>query len=321
MQATPAVASSVPYDYSQPIVVNNYISPEASADSNSTAPTPVTTPSQQESFSRFDSGLEQFKAGNYPKALSDFTESLKLNGGDPVVHEVRALTLFALGDYQGAAATLNSLLASAPGMDWTSMSSLYGDTSDYTTQLRKLEEYCKGNPTNPSSAFVLAYHYLVIGEKDAAINALDVVVKNQPKDLTAKRMLEALRPSEEPSASQAKAAPQEAGAPETVAPVAEAPETPEVDLVGTWIAKPDKVSIELSIGEDSRFSWKALEPGKPPVELKGELTSAPIGIVLETESAGSLAGTVNPESKDKWEFLPPGAKKGSGLMFVRKGSL
>lgn len=322
VQATPALAASVPYDYSQPIVVNNYISPEASADSNATGqPAITTTPQQQQSFSKFDSGLEQFKAGNYPKALSDFTESLKLNGGDPVVHEVRALTLFALGDYQSAAATLNSLLASAPGMDWTSMSSLYGNTSDYTTQLRKLEEYCKANPTNPSSAFVLAYHYLVIGEKDAAINALNAVVKNQPQDMTAKRMLDALQPPTDPSAAQAKAAAPLAGSSEPSTPTAEVAETPEVDLVGNWVAKPDKVSIELSITEDSKFSWKALEPGKPAVELKGELTTAPNGIVLETESSGSLAGTVNPQNKDQWEFLPPGAKKGSGLMFVRKNSL
>ncbi len=44
-----------------------------------------------------------------------------------MIHEVYALSLFAIGDYEAAAATLNALLASAPGMDWTSVSSLYGD--------------------------------------------------------------------------------------------------------------------------------------------------------------------------------------------------
>ena len=43
---------------------------------------------------------------------------------------------------------------------------------------------------------MLAYHYLVLGSKDEAIRALSAVVKNQPKDVTAKRMLDALVPPE-----------------------------------------------------------------------------------------------------------------------------
>ena len=85
-------------------------------------------------------------------------------------------------------------------MDWTTMSSLYGSVDDYQTQLRKLEQYCRSNPNDPASAFVLAYQYLALGEKNDAINALRVVVKNQPKDSTAKRMLDALSPQQKPQA-------------------------------------------------------------------------------------------------------------------------
>src|SRR5262249_6800265 len=154
-----------------------------------------------------------------------------------------ALTLFALGDYKPAAAALNSLLSSAPGMDWTTMSSLYGNTDDYQTQLRKLEQYCRSNPKDASAYFVLAYQYLVIGSKDAAVKALKVVVKNQPQDATAKRMLDALAPV-------AEAAP---------APSATAADTAQTDLVGGWRAKADGTTIDLSITQDSKFDWKATQ--------------------------------------------------------------
>ena len=131
---------------------------------------------------------------SYREALSDFNVALKQLPGDAVVHEIRSLALFALGDYKAAAAGLNSLLSAAPGTDWTTMSGLYGNPDDYTVQLRKLEQFGKSNPNDPSSHFVMAYHYLVTGSTDASIEALKVVVKNQPKDVTAKRMLDAMVP-------------------------------------------------------------------------------------------------------------------------------
>ena len=86
-------------------------------------------------------------------------------------------TLFALGDYKPAAAALNSFLSSAPGMDWTTMSSLYGNIDDYQAQLRKLEQYCRRHPDDAAAYFVLAYQYLVLGAKDAPSSALQVVVE------------------------------------------------------------------------------------------------------------------------------------------------
>ena len=76
---------------------------------------------------KFDEGLAAFRAQDYVKALDSFNQSLAINAGDAVVHEVRALTLFASGNYSEAAVALNSLLAAAPGMDWTTLSSLYED--------------------------------------------------------------------------------------------------------------------------------------------------------------------------------------------------
>ncbi len=297
--------ASAPYDYSEPVVVNNYITTDADA-TGGTAQATQETPESEQALKLFDEGLAQFKSGSYQPALDTFNAALQKLPNDPVVHEVRALTLFALGDYKPAAAALNSILSSAPGMDWTTMSGLYGNADDYSVQLRKLEQFCKSNPKDSAAAFVLAYHYLVLGSKDAAISALKAVVKNQPKDVTAKRMLDALVPAEEP-------------VPPTPGPeVTPGSDAPNTDLVGTWRAKSGTTTIDLAITEDSQFSWKAAQSGKPPVELKGDLTTTGSAIALESKDQGSMAGSVKSLGPDKWQFALSGAPATDpGLSFER----
>lgn len=305
--AVPVATQSVSFDYSQPVVVNNYITTPSDAPS-SNASVAQSTPQQEQALSAFDQGLAKFKEAQYVAALSDFNSSLKSLPGDAVVHEVRALALFAVGDYKSAAAGLNSLLSSAPGMDWTTMSGLYGNTDDYTAQLRKLEQFCKDNPKDASAFFVLAYHYLVTGSKDAAVIALKVVVENQPKDITAKRMLDAISPPENQTVATPKATP-------ALLPGATVPET---DLVGTWKAQSRDTKIELSITEDSRFTWKAGDKNQPPVELSGHLSFGADGISLESKEQGAIGGTVTSMGPDQWIFAISGAPASDpGLNFTR----
>ncbi len=303
--SVPTVVQSVPYDYSQPVIVNNYY--DASA-LGSDLPVYQDPPQQQQALSYFDSGLEKFRAGQYLQSLSDFNSALKELPGDAVVHEVRALALFANGDYQSAAAGLNSLLSSAPGMDWTTMSGLYGNPDDYTAQLRKLEQFCRSNPSDASAYFVLAYHYLVTGSKEGAIAALKVVVKNQPKDITAKRMLDAMEPTQNPPV-----------VPPAPTPAnLEALPSFETDLVGQWTAQADDTKIELSITEDSRFTWKAVAKDQAPITLTGNLIADADGISLETTEQGTMGGTVESKGPDNWRFVISGAPPTDpGLSFVR----
>jgi tetratricopeptide (TPR) repeat protein len=307
--AEPLIAQSMPYDYSQPVMVNNYVS--SAADTNAPIGEPQVaqpSPSQTQALSSFDEGLAKFKDEQYIPALSEFNASLKELPGDPVVHEVRSLALFAIGDYKAAAAGLNSLLSSAPGMDWTTMSSLYGNSEDYTKQLRKLEQFCISNPTDASAHFVLAYHYLVTDSKDAAIDALKVVVANQPKDVTAKRMLDALAATGEPVA-----------APPANSQIAGVDgDAPQTDLVGSWIAESGDTRIELSIAEDSQFTWRALARDRAPVELAGQLAAESDGISLETREQGAIGGTVTSKGPDNWTFAITGAPASDpGLDFTR----
>jgi hypothetical protein len=304
--AVPTVAASVPYDYSQPVVIYNNVSSEGGAGGEAQAQSSST---DQQGLASFDEGLAAFRGGDYVGALSQLNSALKLLPNDPVVHEVRCLALFATGDYNAAAAGLNSLLAVAPGMDWTTMSGLYGNAEEYTNQLRKLERYAELNPKDASAHFVLAYHYLVTGSKDEAVNALRVVTANQPKDVTAKRMLEALVPADQ---ARTESVPADLPAADPNSSVL------TTDLVGTWKAQAGESAIELTITEDSEFVWKVQTNGRAAAELSGNLSGDSDGIQLITSDQGTMGGTVESKGQDAWRFSIDGAPKSDpGLLFQR----
>ena len=165
---------------------------------------------------------------------------------------------------------MNNLLAAAPGMDWTTLSGLYGNVDGvHHAAARAGDVLPSRSPTTPRRHFVLAYHYLVAGHDDAAAAQLKLVVARQPEDQVAKRMLAALSPAE--PTSQPPATAQPAAAPAAAPPAQTGPTT---DLVGVWRAERNGDAFELSIDENSQFTWKATPKGKPPVTLTGTMTTA-----------------------------------------------
>jgi len=296
-------AANAPYDYSQPIVVTNSIPPAAVAEGRPAAAPP---PAPPEADSLVDAALEKFRGGDFGGALAGFDRALAMSPNDSVIHEVRALTLFALGRYTEAAAALNAVLAVAPGMDWTTVSNLYPSVDTYTRQLRRLEDFCRANRDDAAARFVLAYHYLVAGHGDEAADELEQVVRIQPEDVVARRLLEALRPA--PREAAANAADQ-AGADRTPQPRDDAtdPARPRTDLVGRWKATNGGETVELAITAEATFTWKATSPGRPAVELSGGVETAADAIRLESESAGVMVARVAPRGSDAFEFSLPGA--------------
>lgn len=316
----PAIAAASAWDYSQPVVVNNYLNSTATADGGvaggAQTPGGINEPPAA-ALTNLDRGLERFRAGSYSSALSSFEAALRQMPGDAVPHELRALTLFALQRYTESAAALNSLLASAPGMDWTTLSGLYDNTDRYTEQLRALEEYTRRQPDDAAGYFVLAYHYLVIGAKDEAIGALREVVRLQPSDTTAQRMLQALDPESLPAPEPRSAADQPAAAapqPAAAGNPAQQPAAPvelgdgepvaSTDLVGRWRAEAQGTTIELIIDEEGGFEWMATQPDGSVIRLSGVLEASAEQLVLESQTQGSMVGGVVSRGNDAWRFQP-----------------
>jgi Flp pilus assembly protein TadD len=323
------VATATPvYSYSTPIVIQDVqpvVIQETVRVENAEAPvaaatqTPAPPQPDDAGMKAFNEGMAEFKQGRYAEALVKFDVALAKLPGDPVVHEMRALSYFALGQFQQSAAVLNALLATTPGMDWTTMSGLYGNVDDYTEQLRALESHITSNPDDAAARFVLAYHYLVTGHTDDAIAELEIVVKLQPKDVTAQQILAGLQPARSAPAPTAAAVANSAAAPASTEAAKPAVEGPTTDLVGSWKATNPDVTIELTVTEEFGFTWKATPKDKPPVELKGELSMQGELLVLGTETQGAMSGQVTSEGADQFRFTPPGAPATEqGLTFVRQ---
>jgi tetratricopeptide (TPR) repeat protein len=186
----PAVAV---FDYSQPIPVADSELLDAQADE---VPGQDTQPAEDANTSAtapFDAARQAFLAKQYEQSLQLIDKAIPLLPGDPTMHEFRALVLFALQRYQEAAATLYPVLAVGPGWDWQTMRGLYPDDQTFTDQLRALEQFAGAHPQDAACRFVLAYHYLVLGYKDAAAKILKQVVALEPRDQLSARLLQQLQ--------------------------------------------------------------------------------------------------------------------------------
>jgi len=67
--------------------------------------------------------------------------------------------------------------------------------------------------------------------------------------------------------------------------------------------------VELSITEDSRFTWKAAPAGRPPVEISGGIATTSDTISLDSEKQGSMVGSVVSKGADAFDFALVGAPK------------
>ncbi len=321
--ASPAVVTA-PYDYSQPIVINTYNNPSAEATSDSSneqtsTQTVEETAEEQAGYKLFDQAVEAFKAGDYEQALELDESAIQNVPNDPVLHEFGALCLFALGDYTRAAAVLNALLAVAPGMDWTTVSSLYPDVEVYTAQLRKLEAFSKQKPDDGAAHFVLAYQYMVAGHTDAAVRQLEKVVAVQPEDAVAQRILDALKQEKKEAGESPEEMPPPAA--EESAETTDATESADeayTDLVGRWMATRNEDRFGLEIDEEAKFTWAAIPKGQERITLTGSAATSGDTLILESGDQGNMVGRVKSLGPDKFQFIIAGGPPDDeGLTFER----
>ena len=320
--AQPAQTTIV-YDYSQPINV-------------AAAPPDATVAESTEQV--FSAARDAFKAGDYQRALDLTDQVLKQTPNVPVVHEFRALTLFAMKRYDDAAAVDYAVLSSGPGWNWATMAGLYPDVDTYTNQLRALEAYVRSNPNSAPGQFLLGYHYLIQGHKENAGSQFEKVVQLQPQDQLSASFVKALKKvSEQPAATSVAAAAQPAGAApaatapqgqaqqapnpqqaQAEAPQEEPPPPPPASLVGTWKAQPaPDLTISLTLQADGQFAWEVDSKGQKQT-LTGQSGFKDGTLALLQAEGPPLVGKVSDEAAGKFVFTPTGAGgKASGLTFTK----
>lgn len=294
--------TAVVYDYSQPIPVT-----VAAAD-----PVPVPV-----AVDNLDLARQSFKIADYPAALNAVNRAIQAQPDDAVLHELRALTLFATGDYDQAAATLYSVLAVGPGWDWATMVGLYPNVETYTNQLRALENFARNNPRSASSRFVLAYHYMTQGFPQEAATTLKEVLTLQPNDQGAANLLKMLEPQQGGNLDQnpalaglgnpapAAANPNVVAKPPVAAPPLDilpagvpnnlpAANAPPIDgpaLVGSWQAARENDKFQLTLGADQSFTWKYAQ-GVRVETLSGTYNVEGSLLVMQVKDGGQMIGRI-----------------------------
>ena len=135
-------------------------------------------------------------SGDYDEALRLARHAVTELPEDPAVHELLSLALFASKDYRGAASEAHAALALGPPIDWPALSRHYENAKTYADQLRALETYVQMNPRAAEGRFLLADHYMMTGNKDAAIRQLAETVAINPADKLAGNLMNQLNRSE-----------------------------------------------------------------------------------------------------------------------------
>lgn len=235
------------YDYSQPLIVARDAAPLAADVADAALPPGVT----EEGLAAFDQARQAFFAGDYRLALRWTDDALREMPDDAVVHEFRALVMFALGRYQDAAAALHAVLSAGPGWDWATMSGLYPSVAEYTTHLRALEAARDAEPQDPAIRFVLAYHYVTTGHEQAAAEELRKLLRLNPEDQLAAEILQRVDP--------------DAAVPEPPRPVVPPKPAADIqahDLMGHWVATRDDSTFAMVLRDDNTFSWTYTKNGR-----------------------------------------------------------
>jgi tetratricopeptide (TPR) repeat protein len=326
-EAAPTPATTVAFDYSKPI----------GATEPTPEPTVVDTAQQTLTAAR-----ESFKAGDYAQALTLADQALVQTPNDPVLHEFRALVLFALKRYEEAAATAYAVLTAGPGWNWATMVGLYPGLDAYTNQLRDLEAKVRQSPNAASLRFLLAYHYMVQGHKDSAATQFQNVVKLEPNDQLSARFITAFgatipEPSKVPP-QLAQAGGTSAGTPKDLAQIEAGndtqarkdgesrtsenvppPPAPPQNLQGQWLAKPnEKISIKLDLNPDGTFAWTVTQVGKSQA-IHGKAGYQNQILTLAQEQGPPLVGKVTVDAApNRFTFKPPGTPESvAGLSFEK----
>jgi tetratricopeptide (TPR) repeat protein len=297
------------YDYSQPIVTTMAL-PD------------VSSPAVVTAVSESDQAREAFYQGDYNRALTAIDAALAKTPSDIVLHEFRALALFALQRYKEAASTLYAVLSVGPGWDWTTMSGLYQDIDTYTRQLRELESFVKNNPSSPDGHFLLAYQYMTDGHLEAAAGQFKKVAALLPQDQVSQQLAELLVPPTQQPASQAAESPSESPAePQPTAqntPQSTLQPTPLPSLVGKWSAPATGGgNVELVLGDGGQFTWTHTRNGKAKA-FEGNYGLTGNTLVMEYTNGGSMVGKVRAEGDNRFAFkMVGGPPKDPGLVFSK----
>ncbi len=309
------------FNYTQPILVNSHRPMVSIAPSTTVASKPSASKESIPLQTTLNAAIAVFKLNQWDLALKVVNQGIYEYPNEPVLHEFRALVLFAKGDYQSAAATMHSVLAVSRGWDWATMISVYSDVEVYTTQLRALEGAVKKYPDDGANRFLLAYHYLTGGFTEPAARMLRKVVVLVPSDRLAADLLKTIDVSEKVELPELakEPAPQSALLPPPAEPM---PFTVPVDpakIIGSWQAsRVDGSVFALAMTKEKTFTWSFTPKDQSPQSFNGTYSVQGDVVTLSRDGGGSLIAKIRSIDESHFNFKLFGTPDDdSGLDFAR----
>ena len=131
-------------------------------------------------------------AGNYAQAVTDFRHALVDDPNNAGILMVMGQALFQTGDYAKAASATKTAMSELPESKWgvavQNYTKLYGNTQDYTNQLKLLEAARKQNPNDPALRFLLGFNFGYLGYPKQAVNELGKAVQLEGRDPAARKL-------------------------------------------------------------------------------------------------------------------------------------
>ncbi len=166
--------------------ISSYAPP---ADETAATPTPERGDESTLGHQYVTSAQSDFRQGNYREALRLAGHAAVEMPRDDGVHNLLMLSMFAEGDYRGAAMEAHAAASLGKPMDWNTLYGFYGTVQPYTDQVRALEKFVSEHPADPAARFLLGYQYLMMGHNDAAKGELTTALTATPKDRLAATLL------------------------------------------------------------------------------------------------------------------------------------
>jgi Tfp pilus assembly protein PilF len=139
-------------------------------------------------------GEDAFQAGRYDEAVRNWQHAMVDDPNNGAVVLLMAQALFAKGQYEAAANTVQMAMQVLPEAEWGKVvqnySQLYPSIQDYTNQIRAAEKARDAKPEDNAIRFLLGYHFGYLNYPKQAVRELDKALDIEPKDAGAAKLRE-----------------------------------------------------------------------------------------------------------------------------------
>jgi len=185
---------------SQPQSVTQQPQPQTPAPAQQQAqPQQQQQNTQQQAKAAYDRGVTAFVAGNYDRAIAEFTEAIRLNSNYADAYYVRGGAYFEKRDYDRAIADYTRAISINPNFAdaYQDRGITYSEKEDYDRAITDHSQAIRLNPNNSPAYTSRGYAYLQKGDISRSITDFETAVRLDPNNSTARDNLALIKQAQQ----------------------------------------------------------------------------------------------------------------------------